>query len=99
MKKEFHNEILLSEDKSIIIEYYITQTEVSDENFNPQKKYGIEVLKKQILFGNTYREIKRIDNMFEDPLQAKVVLDILHRNSVTPIAVSDVMEDISSMKV
>ena len=97
MKKEFHNKVSLNEDKSII-EYFITKTEKTDDVFNPQKRYGIEVVKKQIFSGNTYREIKRIDNMFEDALQAKAVLDILYRNCVTPIAVSDVIDDLLVLK-
>ena len=69
--------------------------EEEDEDFNSKKPYGIEVVKKQKIDGVTYREIKRVNDMSDDAENLKKLLSILYRNSVTPITVGDVLEDLA----
>lgn len=82
-------------EQAVIVEYYMTEKEDDDENYDVKKLYGIEVVKKQKIDGVIYREIKSVDNISCDPQQINDLLAILHRNSVTPITVGDVLEDLA----
>ena len=86
---------ILKREQSVLIEYYLTEKEEEDEDFNSKKPYGIEVVKKQKIDGVTYREIKRVNAMSGDAENLKKLLSILYRNSVTPITVGDVLEDLA----
>ena len=86
---------ILKREQSVLIEYYLTEKEDEDEDFNSKKPYGIEVVKKQKIDGVTYREIKRVNDMSGDAENLKKLLSILYRNSVTPITVGDVLEDLA----
>lgn len=86
---------ILKREQSVLIEYYLTEKEEEDEDFNSKKPYGIEVVKKQKIDGVTYREIKRVNDMSGDAENLKKLLSILYRNSVTPITVGDVLEDLA----
>ena len=86
---------MLKREESVLVEYYLTKKEEEDEDFNSKKPYGIEVVKKQKIDGVTYREIKRVNDMSADAESLKKLLAILHRNSVTPITVGDVLEDLA----
>jgi len=85
----------LKREQSVLVEYYLTEKEEDEEDYNSKKPYGIEVVKKQKIDGVTYREIKRVNNMSDDAESIKRLLSILHRNSVTPITVGDVLEDLA----
>ena len=86
---------ILKREQSVLVEYYLTEKEEEDEDFNSKKPYGIEVVKKQKIDGVTYREIKRVNDISDDADSVKKLLAILHRNSVTPITVGDVLEDLA----
>ena len=86
---------ILKREQSVLIEYYLTEKEEEDEDFNSKKPYGIEIVKKQKIDGVTYREIKRVNDMSDDAENLKKLLSILYRNSVTPITVGDVLEDLA----
>ena len=86
---------ILKREESVIAEYYMTEKEEDDENFGSVKPYGIEVIKKQKIDGITYREVKRVDDVSDCVEEINNLLSILHKNSVTPIAVSDVLEDLA----
>ena len=86
---------ILKREQSVLVEYYLTEKEEEDEDFDSKKPYGIEVVKKQKIDGVTYREIKRVNDMSDDAESLKKLLAILHRNSVTPITVGDVLEDLA----
>ena len=86
---------ILKREQSVLVEYYLTEKGEEDEDFNSKKPYGIEVVKKQKIDGVTYREIKRVNDMSDDADSLKKLLAILHRNSVTPITVGDVLEDLA----
>lgn len=81
-------------EERVWVEYYVVCSQKSDEAYCPKKPYGIEVVKNQVIYGNTYKETKRVENMFGDFVQARAVAELLHRNSVTPITVSNVLEDL-----
>ena len=86
---------ILKREQSVLIEYYLTEKEEEDEDFNSKKPYGIEVVKKQKIDGVTYRQIKRVNDMSDDAENLKKLVSILYRNSVTPITVGDVLEDLA----
>lgn len=83
-------------EQSVIAEYFRTETEEGEECHVSARPYGIEVVKKQKVDGIIYREIKSVHSIAESAAEADRLLDILCRNSVTPICVSDVLEDISA---
>ncbi len=99
MKKKLFGTVdlkpMLKCEQSVLVEYYMTEKEEDDENYDDKKTYGIEVVKKQKIDGTTYREIKRVNDMSNDAEQIINLLAILHRNSVTPITVADVLEDLA----
>lgn len=82
-------------EQAVLVEYYITEEEETDENYDRKKPYGIEVVKKQKIDGVVYREIKTVGNVSCDVHQVNDLLAILYRNSVTPITVGDVLEDLA----
>ena len=89
---------MMQREQSVFVEYYTLETEENDESYNKKKPYGIEVVKKQIIDGSTYREIKRVESIGCDSAQVERLLDLLHRNTVTPITVGDVLEDLSVIR-
>ena len=86
---------MLKREQSVLVEYYITEKEGDDEGYNRNRPYGIEVVKKQKIDGVTYREVKRVNDISNSTEQVNNLLALLHRNSVTPISVSDVLEDLA----
>ncbi len=82
-------------EQSVLVEYYITESEKNDEEYDPKKPFGLEVVKKQRVDGIIYREIKSVKNISCDLEQIEGLLSILHRNSVTPITVGDILEDLA----
>lgn len=82
-------------EQAVLVEYYMTEEEESDENYDEKKPYGIEVIKKQLIDGVTYREIKTVNGISCDVQKINDLLAILSRNSVTPITVGDVLEDLA----
>ena len=86
-------------EQSVIVEYFRTETEEGEESHFHSRPYGIEVVKKQKIDGIIYREIKSINNITNTAESADELLGLLCRNSVTPICVSEVLEDIVSEKL
>ena len=86
--------VLKCED-SALVEYYISEEEACDEEYDIKKPFGIEVIKKQSIDGTLYREIKTVKHMSDNEYEIERVLAILRRNSVTPITVADVLEDLA----
>ena len=90
---------MLKCEQAVLVEYYITEEDEGDEAYDKYKPYGIEVVKKQKIDGVVYREIKSVKAMSNDREQVENLLSILHKNTVTPITVGDVMEDLKECKV
>lgn len=89
---------LIQSAQSTFVEYYTVETEKTDESFDEKKPYGIEVVKNQIIDGSTYREIKRVEAIGGNTEEIERLLDILHRNIVTPITVKEILSDLSATK-
>lgn len=83
----------LKSPEPVVVEYFRTVTEEWEECHNPQKPVGIEVVKNELLNGVTYREIKTITHIGDDVNKVDGILGMLCQNSVTPVCVSDVLED------
>lgn len=81
-------------EQSVIVEYFRIKGEEDDEKYDIAKPYGLEVVKKQKIDGITYREIKTVDCISDSTEKIDNILNLLCRNSVTPVCVSDVLEDL-----
>ncbi|MBR0278010.1 MAG: hypothetical protein IJQ50_06090 [Clostridia bacterium] len=101
MKKELYGSIDLKQQmkckQPVIVEYFITEQEDGDRGYDKNKPFGIEVIKKQTIDGIIYREIKTVNHISENADRVNSLLNILHRNGVTPICVSDVLEDFKAI--
>lgn len=86
---------MLKCEQAVLIEYYITKAEEDDEEYNSRKPYGIEVIKKQKIDGVVYREIKTVNDISGDRKYVENLLKTLYKNTVTPITVGDVLEDLT----
>lgn len=84
----------LKSNNNVVVEYFRTEEEETDENYNPKKPLGIEVVKKEDIDGITYRETKLVKHIGNSAEKIDKILELLRRNSVTPICVADVLEDL-----
>ena len=84
----------LESNNSVVVEYFRTEEEETDESYNPKKPLGIEVVKKENIGGITYRETKLVKHIGNSIEKIDKILELLRRNSVTPICVADVLEDL-----
>lgn len=82
-------------EQSVLVEYYMTEEEENDENYDGKRPYGIEVVKKQKIDGVIYREIKSVKGISSDFQKVNDLVALLYRNTVTPITVGDVLEDLA----
>lgn len=73
------------------LEYYLNE-ELLCEEYSDLKRYGITI-KKIATYndGNTLKETKTINNIFYDKKEATDFLDLLLRNSVTPMSLKDIV--------
>ena len=73
------------------IEYYQLESSITEANH--LVKYGVEILKRDVVNDNILerKEIRDITNTEEKIYN---LLDILYRNEVTPISLNDVIEDL-----
>ncbi len=101
MKKELFGYVDLKPrlkcEQAVVVEYFITTNDIDDKNYDSKKPYGIEVIKKQTVDGVVYKEIKTVNHVGESADTVNRLLNILHRNEVTPICVSDVLTDLSAI--
>ncbi|MEE1043802.1 MAG: DUF6514 family protein [Clostridia bacterium] len=99
MKKELCGVIDLKPsmkcEQSVIIEYYLLECDFTDEDYDETKPYGIEVMKKQMIDGIVYREIKTVKYMSDNCEYIKGLLKLMKDNSVTPVTVADILEDMA----
>lgn len=73
----------------IELTYYKTQgLELLDD-----KKFGIEIVKKETDGKNIKVEAKEFESIVDTEEKVNNILEVLKRNKVTPIAVNDVLED------
>lgn len=81
-------------EQAVIVEYSRIEDEEGDENYNRLRPFGIEVVKKQKIDDIIYREVKMVKNICESADKADRLLMLLCKNSVTPICVADILEDL-----
>ena len=67
------------------LEYYILKK--SPDN------YGVEIVKHQLDNGLLYTEIKSVENLCTNECSAMLLLRIISDYSVTPMGLSDILED------
>lgn len=78
-------------DEKIELEYYKT----NNLNRKDDKKYGIEVLKRDVKLDEYNIETKIVNNISNEENAISRLLEILMLNKVTPVSVDDVISDIS----
>ena len=78
----------------IKLTYYTTKEKLKEES----EVYGIEVVKKEYQNNNLNEEISNIDNVTSDLEKVIEIIKTLKRHKVTPIGLSDVMEDLLKIK-
>ena len=70
----------------IKVEYY----KLKDEK---NKKYGIEIIKKEYKNQNIETEKAEIESLSKDEEKIERMLELLERNEVTPISIGEIIED------
>lgn len=84
----------ITEAKRIELEYYQTHNVAQKK----EKKYGIEVVKKDKESDEFNIESKIVNNISDEEKEIKRLLEILMLNKVTPISVDDIISDISVLE-
>lgn len=81
-------------DYPIKLEYYkiINENELTKKD---KSKYGIKVVKTEYIENNIKTEDKTIKYLCSSEQKIDEILNILKNNEVTPIAIKDVISDIS----
>lgn len=99
-RKHFGDTIIKKEDSkeeesnSFKIEYYEIESSISEAEYLNQ--YGLEIVKRNIKDGEIV-ERKGIMDITKSEEKINNLLDILHRNKVTPISLIDIIEDLQYM--
>ena len=76
------------------LDYYILEKEVQIEGYSVNT-YGIEICKRSKRENNSsYFEYRKIFDIFCSEAETVSVIDKLARNSVTPICMQEVLEDL-----
>ena len=78
-------------NEKIELEYYKTNNLTKKD----EKKYGIEVLKRDVKQDEFNVETKIVNNISNEENTISRLLEILMINKVTPVSVDDVISDIS----
>lgn len=81
----------LRSDEKIELEYYETHN-LLEEN---ERKYGIEVVKRNQKNEKFNIESKIVNNISNEENEINRLLEILMINKVTPVSVDDIISDIS----
>ena len=70
----------------IKVEYY----KLKDED---NKKYGIEIIKREYKLEHIDIEKKQINSLLKDENEIENMLELFKRNEVTPISADEIIED------
>jgi len=73
------------------IEYFKTVTGKE----NVENKYGIEIVKTEFKNGNINIESNEVPNITKNNSEADRILKILRDNEVTPVAMQDVLDELT----
>lgn len=99
ISKYLEKKIELSSDNNLLenncpfeLEYYLVESEINDaEDFQAGTAYGIEIVKKM---GSVEVEHGLVRNFSFCRENARQILDILASNSVTPVSLPFILDDI-----
>lgn len=93
MKKIFYGSIFI--DQTILkncnifypiqLEYYILDND---------NKYGLQIIKTEYLKNKSSIEENSLHNITDNKAEIEYILNLLKNNSVTPIAINDILSDI-----
>ena len=75
------------------IEYYKIK-EKNENKYAGKFKFGIEIIKKEYTEEKINVEIRDLCNIIEEEKSVDNILEILKRNTVTPIGLNDVITDL-----
>jgi len=78
----------------IELEYYTTM--VCDGLCEEGRTYGIEIIKKEYEGTDVKIESGHYENICHNSNEINAIVDILKRGKVTPIGLSDVIEDVNA---
>lgn len=77
------------------LEYYLIETEIFRSNGHTQTIYGVEIVKKNQMFDRDITvESDMVDGVFETKEHAEEVINTLIGNSVTPVSLVNVIDDL-----
>ncbi len=80
--------------KQFVLEYYVLSREISVESICTNT-YGIEILKRgKTAHGTLHVEYRKVFDVFCTEAEAYDACLLLARNTVTPIAVRDILEQL-----
>ena len=83
-----------NERRSFVLEYFVLEKETCVES-RPYNTYGIEVLKQERTEAGTMRvEYRKIFDVFCTEQEARSACHLLADNTVTPVSVHDVIEQL-----
>lgn len=78
---------------NILLEYYMITEDIS-VNYSELESYGVKIVKTEHMPGGGKTvEMKQINNIFYHREDAEIFLDIIMRNTVTPVSLMEVTED------
>lgn len=84
----------INNDEMIELEYYETHN-LAERN---ERKYGIEVIKRNKKSEKFNIESKIVNNISNEEKEINRLLEILMLNKVTPISVDDIISDIAVLE-
>ena len=81
-------------EETFSLDYYILEKEVSIEGITVSR-FGLEIYKRaKRKNGTGYAEYRKIFDLFATEQEAEEVLRLMARNTVTPISMKDILEDL-----
>ena len=91
--KSDYNE--LDAEYKMELKYFKIKEHRNVQTDSNNKIYGIEIYKKEMKKEKTYTEKKVFNRISDCEENVDMILNILKKNKVTPVAVQDVLEDLS----
>ncbi len=86
------------ETKNFFLDYYVLEKKIKIEN-QYVNRFGIEVYKRARRDdGTPYVEYRKIFDVFGTEAEALEVLDLMARNTVTPISMLEILEDLLGVR-
>ena len=84
--------------KNFFLDYYILEKKMKIEN-QEVTRFGIEIYKRaRRSDGTPYVEYRKIFDVFGTAAEAMEMLDLMARNTVTPISMLEVLEDLLGVR-